>query len=808
MKVVEIPREQFQLTVLNTENEEEHLHQNIELLYVLDGRLSVEIDEDKTVMEKNDILVVNANKRHRLNGTENILYMKVMIPWNMISAAVGSLDILFWCNSVKRDNERYEELRKVLRKLLKNYLNYKGGAARFGHIGLCCQLTEILCVNFLVCSSDKVNPSRQDKYDSRIIQINNYIRSNYNMPISLNDLAEKLYLSEGYLSRFFKKTYGMNFASYLDSIRIYYATEELLYTSKPITRIVFDNGFSSVSAFNKSFKLSTGKTPSEMRRQYMEQSKQPEVRTEKEIDQETVKEQLEEFLRNEDIVTETENPSETEAEIIMSGNYELTQYAWKNMINIGSAADLLKSEVREHVMLLQGALKFQYIRFGNIFSENMMLNKIQDDKKMNFSQLDSILDFIMAHGLKPHFELGFKQKQIHESIHVALLKSYEGSEELDYEERELLLISLMKHLVHRYSRQSLDGWRFELWFDEKEWGNTEQVEKYFTTFEKISDILKSYNDHIQIGGSGLRLNWERGTILRFLQKWKSRFKKPDFLSGYYYGYERGQDDRDEFVRRSTDNEHMRHLVYDMRSIIDASGFQDVPLFLTEWNLTISDRNFLNDSCFKGAYIVKNMLDIYGMTSVASYNFGTDRVSEYYDSAALLYGGKGLLAKDGVLKPAGFAFDFLNRLEKYFVGKGNNYIVTTDGMDRYGILCQNQKILNYNYYYEEENKVQKENIWKYFEDRKSLTLNMKLVGLAEGTYKIKIYRVNEMNGNILKIWEELKFDDELSRNDIEYLRRVCEPKLEISKQDTQENTLALQIKLGANEIAYVRIRRLL
>ena len=105
-----------------------------------------------------------------------------------------------------------------------------------------------------------------DKYQLRLQQIENYIQANYSLPISMKQLSEKLYLSNGYLSRFFKKNYGMSFADYLTNVRLHHAVDQLLYTDFPITRIEYDNGFPSVAAFEKAFKKEYGETPSAMRR--------------------------------------------------------------------------------------------------------------------------------------------------------------------------------------------------------------------------------------------------------------------------------------------------------------------------------------------------------------------------------------------------------------------------------------------------------------------------------------------------------------------------------------------------------------
>ena len=801
MRDVRIPQEKCRLEVLGELVEEEHFHQDIELLFILEGKLDVSVGESVTHMAQEDILVINANKRHMLKGTKDVLYAKLTIQWQLMSDVFHTMDVLFWCNSTLGNNDRYDELRNVLKKLLNHYLSSHGDTANFGHISLCYQTMDLLAVHFFVHSSDRVNQTEKDKYDNRIAQINNYIRAHYNTPISLNELADKLYLSVGYLSRFFKKNYGMNFASYLENIRMYYAMEELLYTDKPITRIVFDNGFSSVAAFNKVFKEINGETPSVMRKRHRElPEKMISTKTEYEIET-----RLEEFFQKGE--TEREEPQKsTKAELSVSGPFVKTQCSWNDMINIGSAADLLKSEVREHVMLLKGALDFSYIRFWNVFSAEMLLNEVHEEGTYNFSKIDSILDFLMAQGLKPHFELGLKPKRIQRNVQTPLLNDHQGSAILTYTQMIQVLHAVLRHLIHRYNRQEIDSWRMELWFDEKEWNQGELQDEYIRSFDGIYEILKSYSDTIEVGGCGLRLNRETNSILSFLKKWYGSKYRPDFISACFYSYEQGKDDRDEFAKRSTDNEYMFHCVENFKKLVMESGFMDTPIYLTEWNLTISDRNFINDTCFKGAYIAKNMLDIYGLTEVSAYFLGSDRVSEYYDSGDFLYGGNGLLSKDGILKPAGFAFDFLNHLHPYFVGKGANYMVTANGKDSYGIICHNQKALNYHYYFIQEDQVEKEHIWKYFEERESLELNLRLVDLEDGIYKMQVYRLNEQSGSVLDIWRDMGFEYDLSRNDIKYFLRVCEPKLIIHKQEVKDQVLDIHITLSANEIAFIRLRK--
>ncbi len=71
--------------------------------------------------------------------------------------------------------------------------------------------------------------------------------------------------------------------------------------------------------------------------------------------------------------------------------------------------------------------------------------------------------------------------------------------------------------------------------------------------------------------------------------------------------------------------------------------------------------------------------------------------------------------------------------------------------------------------------------------------------------MKIYSINENNGSVLDIWREMEYEKELTRNDIKYFRRVCEPKLRIQKIKAENNVLKVSLSLAANEIAFVRLK---
>ena len=799
-------QDRFRMSVLDEIDEKEYSHPEIELLYVLEGFMDVNKEEQISHMRENDVLVINTSEKHRLSGSKDLLYMQIIISYNWVSEMSRSIDVKFECDSTKDESDRYNELRKFLRILLKHYLETHGDTRNFGHVALCSRVMESLSMYFLIQENTGDKEENKDKFENRIVQINNYIQENYNQSISLKDIADKLYLSNGYLSRFFKQNYAMNFAEYLTNIRLFHAVDELVYTNTPITKIATDNGFATVAIFNKAFKKKYDQTPSEMRKKA---ENQKEMRMEKEEKQNPeIEKRLNQYFAVEDIPSEKLRiPGGYEIEYSVTESEKIKNF-WGNTINVGAASELLRSEVQEHVAFLKQVFGFQYIRIWDILSSELLINVDDLNENYNFVRLDSIFDFLIHLGLKPHIELGMKsyitrynQKEIRECDETGK----ENSDCIipDLEKMQQFLDTLMQHLVFRYDRSEIDTWRMEICFNENA-GLPESSTVYSKQFSVLYDTVKKYSEKILIGGPGIPLESDEKLQKEFLKQWKKSKCCPDFISANIYPYEERR--HAHCSERSRDNEYVVHRINQLKELLTKLGMEDVKLFITEWNLTASFRNYLNDCCFGGAYIIKNILDIYGKIDDIAHFVVTDRTQQDYDSNELLFGGAGILSKDGILKPAGYAFEFLNRLYPYHIGHGENYLLTTDQHDSYGIICHNQRKLGDNYYLADEDKLEKEHLWLYFNEHDETELNFNLKNMSAGDYQIKVYRVNEKNGSAMSVWKELNYEKRLSREDIKYFRRVCEPKLEIYTVKAEKNKVNLGIKLTANEIAFIHIQK--
>ena len=97
-------------------------------------------------------------------------------------------------------------------------------------------------------------------------QIVSYIRKNYSENLSLEDVAEHVNLSVGYLGNYFKQKMGINFTDYLWNLRIEKAKELLLHSNEKIYRIAERVGYQNSQYFVTAFKKKVGLTPMEYRK--------------------------------------------------------------------------------------------------------------------------------------------------------------------------------------------------------------------------------------------------------------------------------------------------------------------------------------------------------------------------------------------------------------------------------------------------------------------------------------------------------------------------------------------------------------
>lgn len=773
-----------------------HYHQNPEMFYVLRGNLDIKIDERLYKLSSGDIVLINANKRHTVIGNDELLGARFEIDFHLLAEYMGSMQLLFWCNTVADRNHAYSNLRRLLDRILTRYFEKDDKDALYLN-ALYFETLYVLTSNFLV-KADDVRLNLEDSQDRmRIRQIQNYVQANYQSQISLNDLADRLYLSNAYLSKYIKKNLGMTFMEYLNNVRLFHAVDELMYSDKNLTHIAYDNGFPTSASFTKVFREVYNESPSEYRKKMQDEKENDEKET---MLQQEEERRILEYLK---FRAHKENPQSTREQeyIINAGNVKDTLTDCNKAISIGDGYLLLQSEAQHQVEKIQKQTGVKYARIWNILSKEYCFS---EKEGYNFRRLDQVLDFLLDHHMKPYLEVGSKPSLFmytpERSINIERTKM----DVYDFKTFSDIIRELCVHLVNRYGVEELETWYFEYWNDPA-LNITQPDGEYYQRFDLLYQTMKNYSEDISVGGAGFILGYETLVCKKIFPIWKAREIHPDFLSVCSFQYIALVEGGGRLGRKSIDSEYMLNQIEIMKDVMEETGFQIPELHIDEWNFTISNRNVLNDSCEQGAYILKNCIEMNGAVDMMAYWHALDLYSDYYDTDTVLNGDSGLISRDGICKPSFYAFQFMNRLLPKVLEKNEHSIVTTNGRNRYVIACHNYKSLSSRYVFTDEDEIQLEDIEQYVEDIDPVKLNFTIQNVKDGKYLVKIYRVNRECGSVQDLWKNLDYSKGLMRDEVDYLKSSAIPGIEMRTIEVENGELSLENSLEMQEIRLIDVQ---
>lgn len=108
--------------------------------------------------------------------------------------------------------------------------------------------------------------SIKENQGRRLDDVFKFTLENYHRPILLEEVAEVVHMNKAAFCRYFKQHTRKTYLNFLNEIRLQKATELLKNSEMSIAQIAYEVGFNNLSNFNRTFKLTKGKTPLEERR--------------------------------------------------------------------------------------------------------------------------------------------------------------------------------------------------------------------------------------------------------------------------------------------------------------------------------------------------------------------------------------------------------------------------------------------------------------------------------------------------------------------------------------------------------------
>ncbi|MDD3402469.1 MAG: helix-turn-helix domain-containing protein [Hespellia sp.] len=784
-------KKQEMIQFFSSGREEMHSHSEIELIYILSGTVSIDVEGNLYRASECELMIINGGVLHGWGIDGTALFCRIQMDSYQLKQITGRDQIHISCNTMEKPDADYRKICYILDCIVKNSAEI---TTELVVQSLYYTLWECVKNQFLDMEAQTGIINEKNKQINHVIRD---IQTRYHEQLSLQSLAEKWFLSESSLSRMVKRETGMKFVDFIRKIRMEHAREELLYTEKPIAEIAVGCGFSNPSVFHKNFKEFYRMTPSEFRTSNL-------VAAKNETTEDTIS-QLNKFLSD----TKKEKKTMTEVKRIFAdcNVYQEPSEAMLKCMNAGMAVDVLEQRVQKQIADMVSHLNIHYIRISNLFDWDLKIRSGHDTEQMNFDKLDAIFDFCFEIGAVPMLELPEKQKKT-----ISSLEEYADTVQDEYRpvictinEWERLFSAFLEHVIERYTRQNVSQWVFEIAYDIEHRTGAGQLpfeEIYLSTYQCIRHHLLD----AKIGASELNAGMDEETLKQQLLWWKEREERPQFLSLMSYPYKVEQ--TGEGYPRLTDIESDMHFIRNeirlYQKLLEEIEYPETPLWITEWNTSLSERNFYNDSCVKACHMLEQMTDSVGEIELMSYGIVSDWHASFYDVKTPITGGTGLVTKDGLHKPAYYAFEFWSILGNRVLKKGENYIITACEDDSIAILAFNNSFFNETYKMKEENEIQVQDLPYLFREQQPLHLSLYMKNVRDGKRKVTKYTVRESEGTILAEWKKMGFVETLNRAEIEYLEKICIPRMKNSWINTEDETLNLDITLGENEFQLILI----
>ncbi|GHT78096.1 AraC family transcriptional regulator [Spirochaetia bacterium] len=252
-----------------------HWHELLEIIYIVNGTISLSIEGRSYKPRQGDIVIINSGLIHGFydaspgfsciimqSGLELFDQTLIDLRDRVFQKLVFGRKMFITADN---DGDVHRRLVELLLSIRKEFFEKEEGY----RLAIKSKLYELALVFLREVPVKQPLPRETAKrnYNHQILErIFSYIHSSYSNPaITLEKAASAAAMSKFYFTRFFKEQTGQTFHAYLSKLRVSHAEEFLTDSDMSITDIAYLCGFASPKTFNRLFRTYAGTTPSAYR---------------------------------------------------------------------------------------------------------------------------------------------------------------------------------------------------------------------------------------------------------------------------------------------------------------------------------------------------------------------------------------------------------------------------------------------------------------------------------------------------------------------------------------------------------------
>lgn len=251
-----------------------HWHEDIELIYIIDGEMNYHINDKKILLKEGDCAVVNSKQLHygyshlrhdckfvcilfhpKLLNTNANLYKNYVKPF------IENKNIEFFHYQETSDN--YWQMQELINRILS--IKLEGGDAYELKV-----ISTLYLLWHALFLQQKSVPEQESTYDNSDLTLQkkmvSYIYEHYQDTLTLDAIAASVNISRSKCCIIFKRYLQQSPIEFLNKYRLEVSRYLLANTQSSIAQIAVSCGFNHLSYFSKIFVREYGCTPTEYRK--------------------------------------------------------------------------------------------------------------------------------------------------------------------------------------------------------------------------------------------------------------------------------------------------------------------------------------------------------------------------------------------------------------------------------------------------------------------------------------------------------------------------------------------------------------
>lgn len=254
-----------------------HFHPEFQISYIIEGRGTRFVGDHVQPFQEGDLTLMGPNVPHLWRSDDPYFEkdsqlstrgLVVYFDHHLFNQFLLDKEEFYKINKLVENAARGIEFFGDTRNKVKDMLPVLAYETGFKRVIRLLEIIDLLAnsQDFQLLSSPGYAVVFKGDDVERMRKVYDYVMTNFKSKISLEEIAGMLNMTTSAFCRYFKPRANKTFSYFVNEVRIGHARKLLLRDDYTVAQVAYKCGFSTLSHFNRQFKLITKRTPHAYRR--------------------------------------------------------------------------------------------------------------------------------------------------------------------------------------------------------------------------------------------------------------------------------------------------------------------------------------------------------------------------------------------------------------------------------------------------------------------------------------------------------------------------------------------------------------